>query len=592
MTPAEKLAVDLGAPVRDLDGRRVSPMLCERDDTGERILDRAGWTYELKLDGVRILADKRGDKVSLSYRKARDATESYAEVCDAVKTLAEPRVLLDGEVIAFDDEGRPNFQRLGTRIQSRGSSASRARAAVPVAYVVFDILAIGERDLTRLPIEARRAVLDLVLEGHDSQGAHGVRAHPRFSDGKALFAKCRELGLEGVVAKRAESAYVMDRSSEWVKIKCELDADLVVVAWCEGEGRRSRLGALDVGAYSNGELWIRGRVGSGLDEDTIDMLLERLQPLKVAKAVAKGKYEAKKVRHHVRPEIVISVRHGGFSDAGTLRFPVYRGLRADVKPEDCRLAETIGGSRRVSMTSAESVVLADGRTKADVAAHYERVAPRILPLLKDRLLVPLKVDAGGRYGLAPLWPLPSWRPSWVRVSTVPRGKSDVRGMLAEDLESLLFAIEIGAVSFAMTSAREAEPALADFAAFALTGDDDASVRAIASSLEELVGKLGLVSHRHRARPGETAIVVPVGAARWEATQAFASLLEGLLAPAAAEKSVRITAFDAPLVPLAIVPSPSPAAHADPDQDWELWFDMFEREVDLVGAVSAIERLVR
>lgn len=587
MTPAEKLAVDLGAPIAPLDGRRVSPMLCERDDTGERILDRTGWTYELKLDGVRILADKRGDEVSLSYRKARDATESYTEVRDAVKTITEPRVLLDGEVVAFDDDGRPDFQRLGTRIQSRGRSASRARAAVPVAYVVFDILAIGDRDLTRLPIEARRAILDLVLEGHDT---HGVKAHPRFSDGKALFAKCRELGLEGVVAKRAESPYVMDRSSDWVKIKCELDADLVVLAWCEGEGRRSRLGALDVGAYSNGELWVRGRVGSGLDEDTIDMLLERLAPLKVAKAVAKGKYEAKKVRHHVRPEIVISVRHGGFSDAGTLRFPVYRGLRADVKPEDCRLAETIEGSRRVSMTSATSVVLSDGRTKAEVAAHYERIAPRILPLVKDRLLVPLGVDPSGRHGLAPLWPLPSWRPSWVRVSTVPRGKRDVRGMLAEDVESLLFAVEVGAVSFAMTSARESEPALADFAAFAVTGADDTSVRAVASSAEALVRQLGLVPRRHHARPGEAVIVVPVGAARWEATQAFASLLEGLLGPAATEKAVRITAFDAPLVPLAIVPPPSSVDPAD--HEWEPWFDMFETEVDLVGAVSAIERLVR
>lgn len=587
MTPAEKLAVELGAPIADVDGRRISPMLCERDDTAERILGREGWTYELKLDGVRIIADKRGDDVRLSYRKLRDATESYVEVCDALRALSVQRVVLDGEVVAFDAEGRPDFQRLGTRIQSRGASA-RARAAVPVVYVVFDILAIGDRDLTRLPIEARKVLLDLVMEGHTGER---LQLHPRFTDGKKLFERCRELGLEGVVAKREKSAYVMDRSSEWVKIKCELDADLVVVGWCEGEGRRARLGALDLGAYVNGELWVRGRVGSGLDEDTIDVLLERLAPLEVKRPVAKGKYEPKKSRRHVRPEIVVSVRHGGYSDSGTLRFAVYRGIREDVKPEDCRIAEAIEGAPRVSMTSAATVVTG-GRTKAEVAAHYEAIAPRVLPLVKNRLLLPLKVDAAGRHGLAPLWPLPSWRPSWIRVGSVSRGANEVRGMVVEEADALLFAIEAGAVSFAMTNAREDDPAVSDFAAFELRGAEAAATREVAASVVELVAHLGLVPYRHEARSGGIDIVVPVGESRWEATRAFANLLEGLLGPDAAKKGVRIVPFDAPILPLAIVPAAPEDADRGEAHDWEPWLDMFDKQADLIRAVSAIERFVR
>ncbi|MBS2015499.1 MAG: non-homologous end-joining DNA ligase [Deltaproteobacteria bacterium] len=586
MTPAEKLAVDLGAPIAAVDARKVSPMLCERDDSGERILTRAGWTYELKLDGVRIVADKRGGDVRLSYRRSRDATSSYAEVCDSLRALAEERVVLDGEVVAFDDDGRPHFQRLGTRIQTRGTSA-RARASVPVAFVVFDILAIGDRDLRRLPIEARRAILDLVLDGRETPG---LKLHPRFTDGKALFAKCQELGLEGVVAKRAQSVYVMDRSSEWVKIKCEMDAELVVVGWCEGEGRRSRLGALDVASYSGGELWVRGRVGSGLDEDTIDVLLERLAPLEVPRAVAKGKYEPKKVRHHVRPELVVSIRHGGFSDGGTLRFPVFRGIREDVRPEDCRHGETGDLGRRVPMTSATAVVLADGRTKGDVAAHYERVAPRLLPLAKGRLLVPLSVDPARRFGLAPLWPLPPWRPSWVRVASIARGPQEVRGMLAEEPASLLFAVEAGAVSFAMTSAREDDPGVADFVAFEVTGEGGAKAGAVATSVESLVRDVGLSAFRHDVAEDHVALVVPVGRARWEAARAFATLIEALLGPEATSKGARLAAFDTPILPLALVPPRDAAAKAE--HDWEPWLRMFEAEPDLVGAVSAIERFVR
>ncbi len=289
---------------------------------------------------------------------------------------------------------------------------------------------------------------------------------------------------------------------------------------------------------------------------------------------------------------MISVRHGGYSDSGTLRFPVFRGIREDVKPEDCRIVESIEGAPRVSMTSASAVVTPDGLTKAEVAAHYQQIAARVLPLVKHRLLVPLAIDPEGRHGLAPLWPLPSWRPSWVRVSSVSRGSSEVRGMLAEDAESLLFAIEAGAVSFAMTNAREDDPATSDFAAFEILGSDAGATRTVADSVAELVTHLGLVPYRHEARPGEIEIVVPVGAARWEATRALANLLEGLLGPDAAAKGVRIAPFDTPIMPLAIVPVADAAEASRAPHDWSPWFDMWSGEADLIRAVSAIERFVR
>jgi bifunctional non-homologous end joining protein LigD len=337
------MAIELGAPVGDRDGTKLVPMLCGRDETSERILGEDGWTFELKLDGVRIVADKRGDRVALGYRKVRSATESYPEIAEAVARLAEDRVVLDGEIVAFDEHGQPDFQRLGTRIQSRGRDARRAALEVPVVYVVFDVLVVGDRDLTGLPIEARKAILERLLGDSSPVGGH-LRLNPTFSDGLQLFRVCREKQLEGVVAKRAMSTYRSGaRAREWVKVKCELDADLVVIGWTEGEGTRARLRALDLGAYDEGRLVVRGSVGSGLDEATIDALVDRLVAAEVPRPVAEGKYLPKRGRRHTRPEIVVSVRYTGITSDGLMRHPVFRGVRPDLAPADCTISAV--GSR-------------------------------------------------------------------------------------------------------------------------------------------------------------------------------------------------------------------------------------------------------
>ncbi|MCW5835847.1 MAG: hypothetical protein KIS78_25840, partial [Labilithrix sp.] len=344
MTPGEELAEYLGARPAELDGRELVPMLCQRVEAGAEVLERPGWLYELKLDGVRILADKRGDEVALTYRKLRDATESYPEIAGAIRALADERLVLDGEIVAFDAQGRPDFQRLGRRIQAGMSGRAtghraRAAAAVPVVFVVFDVLAIGPYDVRAFPLEARKEILARVLP---SEGAAGglLRRHPTFDDGVALFRVCRERRLEGVVAKRLGTPYRCgERTFDWLKIKAEHDAEFVVIGWTEGEGDRARLGALELGAYEGDRLVFRGRVGSGLDASTIELILERLRSIEVAEPVAEGRYPPRARRHHCLPELVVSVRYGGYSldpsGARSLRFAVFRGVRPDVSPRDC-----------------------------------------------------------------------------------------------------------------------------------------------------------------------------------------------------------------------------------------------------------------
>lgn len=330
MSSAETLAKELGAPVGVVHGGRLLPMMCEREES-KAILERAGWLFELKLDGVRIVADKKNDRASLSYRRLRDATESYPEIAKAIRGLAEAQVVLDGEIVAFDAQGRPDFQLLAQRF----TAGPRRGSKVPVVYVVFDCLAIGPYDIRGFPLEARKEILKRVVPEEGLAGGL-VRLHPTFEHGAALFQFCEQHELEGVVAKRLGSTYrAGERTSDWLKIKREHDGEFVVVGWTERQGV---LRALDVAIYQDDTLVYRGKVGSGLSGATLEALLPVLRAMEHPSPTSVGTYsppDAGVVRHHCRPELVVSVRYLMISREGNLRNPVYRGLRPDADPKDC-----------------------------------------------------------------------------------------------------------------------------------------------------------------------------------------------------------------------------------------------------------------
>jgi bifunctional non-homologous end joining protein LigD len=211
-------------------------------------------------------------------------------------------------------------------------------------YVVFDVLAVGDRDLRALPIEERKEILETVVPAGPN-----LRVHPTFDTGGPLMALCREHRLEGVVAKRRGSKYrAGERTKDWIKVKCALDADFVVVGWTDGDGTRTgAIGALDLGAYDDdGVIVARGSVGSGLDADTIDFLLHRLRPLEVSRPVLeKGRLTAKRGRHFTKPELVVSVCFTGITGEGLMRHPVFRGVREDLRPDECRVVGPISRER-------------------------------------------------------------------------------------------------------------------------------------------------------------------------------------------------------------------------------------------------------
>ncbi|HSC88929.1 MAG TPA: DNA polymerase ligase N-terminal domain-containing protein, partial [Polyangiaceae bacterium] len=244
------------------------PMVCALEGAPERSAD---WLYELKLDGVRVVAHKQGDNVRLRYRSGLACTSNYPEIVRAVRSLPVEELTLDGEIVTFDERGRPHFGMLAPRFAARkAADIARARAEVPVAYLCFDVLALGGFDLRELPLIARKGLLGALL-----RGSGYVRALDHIVErGDALAALCESEELEGIVAKRAASPYRHgpEVSGNWVKLKRAREEEFVVIGKSEGKGARKELGALLLASYAGERLVYRGKVGSGLDGASISAL--------------------------------------------------------------------------------------------------------------------------------------------------------------------------------------------------------------------------------------------------------------------------------------------------------------------------------
>jgi bifunctional non-homologous end joining protein LigD len=310
---------------------RVEPMLAR---SGSLPREDGRWAYEVKWDGVRVIAFAQGGRVRLQARTGRDVTERYPELRPMGRALGAREVVLDGEVVAFGPDGRPSFQRLQGRMHLTSERAVRRLAEhEPVTYVAFDLLYEDGRDLTALPYaERRERLLALGLAGPAWQ----VPAH-HVGDGAALLEATRGQGLEGVVAKRLDCPYTPGRRSPvWIKVKNVRRADAVIGGWMPGEGNRSgRIGALLVGFHRDEEEGLRyaGRVGTGFDEAELERLARTLAPLAREESPFAGRQPPRTARF-VAPRLVCAVDYGELTQAATLRHPVYRGLRDDVPPEE------------------------------------------------------------------------------------------------------------------------------------------------------------------------------------------------------------------------------------------------------------------
>ncbi len=316
---------------------RFSPMLAE---AGQEAFDDDGWWFEPKLDGIRCLAEMSTGETVLRTRTGRDATAQYPEIHMVHELVDQVNAVIDGEIVAFDADGRVSFEALQGRMNlANPREIDRARKRLPVSLVAFDILWLDGHDLTGLPLEQRRELLSLVVEEDDRLR---ITAHV-VGEGKVMYAAAEEQQLEGVVAKRIGSPYAPGRRTDaWRKIKLRQTQDCVILGFTPGQGGRGKtFGALLVGAYDDGELRWVGQVGSGLTDTQLTTMLERLQGLTTPEPAVE-ELRGVKGAVFVEPTLVCEVEYLEMTKGtGKMRAPVFKRMRDDKLPEDCVLERLV-----------------------------------------------------------------------------------------------------------------------------------------------------------------------------------------------------------------------------------------------------------
>lgn len=285
------------------------------------------WRYEVKWDGMRLLAHTDGDRLVLRTSNRLDATARFPELAGLVAALGDRPAIVDGELVALDAQGRPSFGELQRRIHLTGEQARRASPDRPVTFVVFDLLHYAGTDARPLRYADRRRLLEQVVGDGDHWTVSGLH-----TDGQALLEVIIEGGFEGIVAKQIDSVYQSDRRSpSWRKVKVRNRQELVVGAWTPLDGGSlSTLGSLSLGYYSDGRLVPAGRVGTGWNADEARRLVGRLRALTIDTDPFEPTLDdATPQTCFVRPQLVVEIAHGGWTSRGRVRHGSYLGERLD-----------------------------------------------------------------------------------------------------------------------------------------------------------------------------------------------------------------------------------------------------------------------
>jgi bifunctional non-homologous end joining protein LigD len=316
----------------------IKPMLAT---TGDLPRNDSGWAFEIKWDGVRTILFVEGGRVRAQSRNDLDVTASFPELAPIGEFLGMTTCVIDGEVVALGEDGRPSFARLQQRMHVANQREARRRATqTPVTFVAFDLLYVDGHSLLAEKFDDRRAKLESL---HLSGPGFTTTESFRDTAGRDVLAAVTSNGLEGVVAKRRDSIYQPGRrTTEWIKVKSFRTQDAVIGGWTDGRGERDgSLGALLLGLPTEHGLRYIGKVGTGFSDRARRALLEELRPRASRKNPFASPLPNRETAnsHFVRAELVGEVAYGEWTPAGRLRHPIWRGLRPDKSPDEVVVTE-------------------------------------------------------------------------------------------------------------------------------------------------------------------------------------------------------------------------------------------------------------
>jgi bifunctional non-homologous end joining protein LigD len=553
--------------------------------------DDRNWAFEVKWDGVRMIACSRPGRIRLWSRNRNDATVVYTELRALNRALGSHSAILDGEIVAFAGDGRPSFELLQTRMHVRGDAQVRRLAkSTPVTYVLFDLLWLDGHSTMGLPFRERRELLARLVP----DGERWSVPEYHVGDGAAFLAATREQGLEGIVAKRLDSRYLPGRrDAGWLKVKNANRQEAVIGGYTTGKGARAAtIGALHLGVYEWDALRYAGKVGTGFDDTELARLAGLLKGLRRKDSPFVGA-QPPRGAHFVEPTLVCEVQFGSWTKDGILRHSVYKGLREDRDPTEvvrervatvhraahraptegdneagpghdrrapgapppnsdaittalAKLLEgahkTSGGTevqcegRKLKLTNLDKVLYPKtGFTKGDLIGYYVSVAPALLAHLQGRPLTlkryPDGVDGKSFYEKH----CPAHRPKWVRTVPVWSGVGgrEVQYCLCEDLPTLVWLANLAAIELHPSLSRAKKLERPSAIAFDLDPGAPAGIVEccrVALQLRELFAELGLECYPKTSGSKGVQVYVPLNSARveYEQTKPFAHAVAEVL----------------------------------------------------------------
>jgi bifunctional non-homologous end joining protein LigD len=547
-TPAAAIAAEaerLGAPRRAV---KLDAKLLMLAETAEKPFSRPGWLFELKLDGYRILAAKEGTEAKLLTRNGHDCAVSFPEVERAVRALPLNQAILDGEVVALDAAGRPSFQRLQGRAKvTRAIDVRRAVVDTPVTFFAFDLLAAEGFDLRQLPLSNRKALLRRILPS-----AGIVRYLDHFErDGEALFEQVQGIGLEGIMAKRADSPYRAGRSSAWLKLRTRRTETFIVVGFTEPKGSRGGFGALHLAREDGGELVYAGRVGSGFSDRQLAELRKRLESRARKTPPCTGPVPRERGTTWVEPDLTCEVEYTEVTDDGLLRQPVLlevkqrgptgregkrRGEKASgnepAVPARSRPFPSVPDTPRVPETNRDKLYWpADGYTKGDLLDFYRTVSSWLLPYLRDRPVVLTRFPDGIEGKSFYQKDAPPFTPEWVRTAALPSEERDIDYIVVDELDTLLYVANLGSIPLHIWGSRVPSIDRPDWCVLDLDPKDApfTHVVQVARAAHALCERIELPHFVKTSGSSGLHVMIPLGGQlSWDQCRSFGELLARVL----------------------------------------------------------------
>ena len=508
----------------------------------ENIPAGTNWLFEMKLDGYRAQAAISGSDVVIYTRNGHDWTRQFKVIVPALRTLTKGSALIDGEIVAIDSKGRTNFSVLKTGIAS----------GMPLKFYAFDLLEVNGEDISGQSLLERKERLEALVGTRDPHDSLQFSSHI-VGQGQQVFEAMCEGGHEGVIAKRADSRYIGDRTDNWLKIKCTKRQEFVVGGYRPSDSGRG-LASLILGTYENGKLVYRGRVGTGFTEAMRRDILAELDTRRLDKpAFASVPRDIARRARWVKPDLVAEVTYAEVTPDGSLRHPSFQGMRQDKRADqvvmempkspaaainahlDPGIGKEIAGALGVKLSHPDKIMYPGTNvTKATLAAYYAAIAEKMLPHIRDRPLSLVRdTDGDLEKTFFQKHKLPGMPKAIHDGQLEKMSGKDSRVLWVEDLAGLLGGVQMNVLEFHVWGSTRQQPSLPHRIVFDIDPDEGLGfneVKQAAVDIRGVLEALGLQSWPLLSGGKGVHVVVPlVPKADWQAVKSFCQDFAELLA---------------------------------------------------------------